>query len=119
MPQDAEQGTAEQPLLGQGESLRDSQASAQSVQGKRVDIHKKPVQGNGGKLQIHISIDGTRANIVGTEEECAAFPAWFNRFYAAEHVHKLETATNVVRDFETDHLQLTKKRRRPRTGPLA
>ena len=59
------------------------------------------------------------ANVVGTHEQCDAFPAWFRRFYASDTERKLETATNVVRDFEADYLGLSKKRRAPRKGPLA
>ena len=60
------------------------------------------------------------ANIVGTQAQCDAFPAWFRGFYhASDTQRKLETATNVVRDFEADYLGLSKKRRAPRKGPLA
>ena len=59
------------------------------------------------------------ANIVGTQTQCDAFPAWFRGFYASDTQRKLETATIVVRDFETEYLLLSKKRRAPRKGPLA
>ena len=58
------------------------------------------------------------ANIVGTQTQCDAFPAWFRGFYASDTQRKLETATNVVRDFEADYLHLSKRRRASRKGPL-
>ena len=58
------------------------------------------------------------ANIVGTQTQCDAFPAWFRGFYASDTQRKLETATIVVRDFETDYLHLSKRRRASRKGPL-
>ena len=98
--------------------MQDTAESLTEPNGPRTHVGNT-VTGSAGKFQRHIRVDGAMANIVGTKEECDAFPAWFRGFYnAPDTQRKLETATNVVRDFEAEYLGLLKRRRASRRGPL-